>query len=190
MRAGRLTALIACAVALVVAGSALARTQRHHVTVVKSGAVRLVAWDSRNALKGVCFRLKDGKKHNAACHRGSALAFTSFQLNGATVLGGLARRGEATITATFADAQTAVFHTVRGKRYHGRKRGKVRFWAGSKPDVTALVSLTAKDSRGNTVETVTVTPGPKPVPPPPCRPCGPPRGAHTQIVCPLVPCPE
>ncbi len=187
--------MIACAVALAVAGSALARAQRHHVTVVKAGAVRLVAWDSANVQKGVCFRLRDGSVKDATCDRSGKhaprLAYISFLNQGgnATVVGGVARRGEATVTATFADAQTAVFHTVRGKRYHGRKRGKVRFWAGSKPDVTALVSLTAKDSQGRTVETITVTPGPKPVPPPPCRPCGPPRGAHAQIVCPLVPCP-
>ena len=164
--------------------------------MVKAGTVRLVAWDSSNVQKGVCFRLRDGSQKNATCDRSGKhavrLHYTSFLNQGgnATVLGGVARRGEATVTATFADAQTAVFRTVRGKRYQGRKRGRVRFWAGSKPDVTALVSLTAKDAKGNTVETITVTPGPKPVPPPPCRPCGPPRGAHMQIVCPLAPCPE
>jgi hypothetical protein len=167
------------------------------VTVVKAGAVRLLAWDSSNALKGVCFRLRDGSAKNARCDRSGKhalrLTYTSF-LNhdgNATVIGGLARKGEATVTATFADAQTAVFRTLPGKRYRGRRRGRVRFWAGSKPDVTALMSLTAKDSNGTTVETITVTPGPQPSPPPPCRPCGPPRGtgAHMQIVCPLVICP-
>jgi outer membrane protein W len=183
----------------VVAGSALAHTQRHQVTVVKAGGVRLVAWDSSNALKGVCFRLRDGSERNATCDRSGKhavrLDYTYF-LNhdgNATVLGGVARRGEVTVTATFADAQTAVFHTLRGKHYHGRKRGKVRFWAGSKPDVTALVSLTAKDGKGATVETINVSPAPAPTPPPPCRPCGPPRAVaqgHAAIVCPLTPCPE
>jgi hypothetical protein len=187
-----------CASALVLAGAALGRAQRHQVTVVQAGAVRLVAWDSPNTLKGVCFRLRDGTEKNARCDRSGKhalrLTYTSF-LNhdgNATAVGGVARRGEATVTATFADNQTAVFRTVRGKRYKGRKRGKVRFWAGSEPDVTALVSLTAKDSHGTTVETITVTPGPKPSPPPPCPPChGPPRGAaQGQIVCPLAVCPE
>jgi hypothetical protein len=181
--------------ALALAASALARVQHHQVTVVKSGGVRLLAWDSAKASRGLCFRLRNGTKKGAACHRKMGLAYKSFQLNGATVLGGLARRGETTVTATFSDGQTLVLNTVRGKRYRGRDRGRARFWAGSKPDVTKLVTLVAKNKSGAAVETVSVSSPPAPVPPnppPPCPPCkGPPRAnAHGAIVCPLVICPD
>jgi hypothetical protein len=180
---------------LLLVGTALARVQHHQVTVAKSGAVRLFAWDSAKASKGLCFRLKDGSKKRAACHRKMGLAYKSFQLNGATVLGGQARRTETTVTATFADGQTLVKKTVRGSRYHGRDRGKARFWAGSKPDVTKLSTLVAKNKSGKVVETIKVSSSPTPVPSPPppqCPPCGgPPRGgAQGAIVCPLVICPN
>jgi hypothetical protein len=179
----------------VLVGTALARVQRHHVTVVKSGAVRLLAWDSAKASKGLCFRLKDGSKKSAACHRKMGLAYKSFQLNGATVLGGQARSSEATVTATFSDGQTLVMKTVRGSRYRGRDRGKARFWAGSKPDVTKISTLVAKNKSGTVVETINVSSSPSPIPSPPppkCPPCGgPPRGgAQSAIVCPLVICPD
>jgi hypothetical protein len=169
--------------------------------VVKHGAVTLVAWDSKTAAKGVCFRLKDGTQKNAFCDRSGKhklrLAYTSFvnQNGSATVLGGIARRGEVTVVGTFADGQTVTMHTQRGKRYHGRQRGKARFWAGQKADATKLVSLVAKNSKGVTVETITVSPSPTPgpVPPNPCPPCpGPPMqqpGAQGNHACPLRPCP-
>lgn len=163
--------------------------------MVNSGGVRLLAWDSSKASKGLCFRLREGTKKGAACHRRMGLAYKSFQLDGATVLGGLARRGETSVTATFADGQTLVMKTVRGTRYRGRDRGKARFWAGSKPDVTKLVTLVARNSSGATVETINVSSSPTPVPPPPPQPCPPckrpPHGtAHGAIVCPLVICPD
>lgn len=169
--------------------------------MVKAAGVRLVAWDSANALKGVCFRLRADGQKNARCDRSGKhklrLTYTSFvnKVGSATVLGGLARRGETTVVATFADNQTLTMNTVRGKRYRGRQHGKARFWAGEKADATALVSLVAKNSRGTTVETISVTPTPVPgpIPPPPCPPCpGPPTqspAANHQVACPLRPCP-
>jgi len=203
VRLGRLTALLlaASALALLVAAPTFARVQRHQVTVVKQGAVRLIAWDSKTAAKGVCFRLKDGTQKNAFCDRSGKhrlrLAYTSFvtRTGDATVLGGIARRGEESVVGTFADGQTVVLHTRRSKRYRGRQRRNARFWAGQKADVTRLVSLVAKNSKGATVETITVSPppAPGPVPPSPCPPCpGPPTrslGAHAHVACPVRPCP-
>lgn len=193
--------LAASALALLAAGPTIARVQRHQVTVVKHGAVRLVAWDSKAAAKGVCFRLKDGTQKNAFCDRSGEhklrLAYTSFvtRTGDATVLGGIARRDEKSVVATFADGQTVVLHTRRSKRYRGRQRRNARFWAGQKADSTTLVSLVAKNSKGAIVETITVSPPPVPgpVPPNPCPPCpGPPTrilGADAQVACPLRPCP-
>jgi hypothetical protein len=200
VRAGRLSATVAVLSALAfvaVAAPSLARMQHHQVQVVKSGFARLVVWDSANAQKGLCFRLVASLKSSARCDRSGKhklrLSYTSFVESGATYVGGDARRGEATVTATFADGQTLTMKTVRGKRYHGRQRGKARFWAGSTPDVTNLVSVIAKNSSGATVETITVTPAPQPKPPPPCPPCGGPPRAQAQgggrVVCPLVLCP-
>src|SRR5215467_2317293 len=144
--------------------------------VVKHSAVSMMAWYAKTAAKGVCFRLRDGTQKNAFCDRSGKhklrLAYTSFvTLTGdATVLGGDARRGETTVVATFADGQTLTMHTQRGKRYHGRQRGKARFWAGQKADATKLVSLVAKNSKGVTVETINVSPSPTPGPVPP-NPC-------------------
>jgi hypothetical protein len=188
------------AVALVAAPT-LARVQRHEVTVVKRGAVRLRAWDSASVKKGICFRLWDGSQKNAFCDRSGKhklrLAYTSVvnKTGSATAVGGDARRGETKVVATFADGQKLTLRTVRSKRYRGRQGGKARFWAGQLADATKLVSLQAKNSHGSAVETITVPnptpgpgPGPVPSPPPPCH-CGPPVATPSQIICPLRPCP-
>jgi hypothetical protein len=189
-----------------VAAPSGARVQRHQVTVVKSGGVRLVAWDSASKQKGVCFRLNGGGEHGAFCDRSGQhklrLTYTSFvNKNGnATLLGGDARRDEITVRATFADGRSVTLHTVRSKHYVGRQRAKARFWAGQKADATQLVSLQAKNAKGVVVETRTIpgstpTPGPGPTPtpnPPGCGCPGPPRAQAMGglVVCPLTPCPQ
>lgn len=169
------------------------------MTVVKHGAVRLIAWDSKSKLKGVCLRLRDASQKNAFCDRSGKhrlrLSYTSFvtQDGSSTVVGGDARRGEATVVVTFTDGQTLTMHARRSKRYRGRQRTKARFWAGKKADATMISSVVAKDSKGNTVETINTspTPTPGPNPPQPCPPCpGPPTTVTTQVkLCPVRPCP-
>ena len=125
--------LAASALALLVAAPTFARVQRHQVTVVKQGAVRLIAWDSKTAAKGVCFRLKDGTQKNAFCDRSGKhklrLAYTSFvaRTGDATVLGGIARRSEKSVVGTFADGQIVVLYIWCSKCYQKQQRQKTRF---------------------------------------------------------------
>jgi hypothetical protein len=190
---------VAAALALVAATTSTAHVQRQRVQVVKGRGFRLLAWDARDRSKSLCVLLKgSGRESSSVCAQklGSqtGLQFTSFQNRAATFayVGGAARRNVAKVVALFADGRQLTMRTKPGKRYRGRRRGHVRFWAGRHAGSAALRTLTAKTARGSTVGTINVAPAPPPKPPQPCPPCGgPPRGQATgSVVCPLVICPE
>src|SRR5215467_9992311 len=115
--------------------------------VVKHSAVSMMAWYAKTAAKGVCFRLRDGTQKNAFCDRSGKHKLRLAYTSFVTLT------GDATVLG--GDA----------------RRGETT------ADATKLVSLVAKNSKGVTVETITVSPSPTPgpVPPNPCPPCpGPP----------------
>lgn len=199
MRAGRLTALViaAGALALLVAVPSTARVQKRHVQVVKGSGFRLLAWDATDADKSLCFRLQAGTQRSTQCEavlrRKARLNFASFaNAHGTAVfIGGVARRSVVRVVATFTNGQKMTLSTVSGKRYRGRQRGHVKFWAGRHAGGSKLKSLVAKNSRGAQVESVDVSPPqPAPVPPEPPGPCGCHGPPIDRIVCPLAPCPE
>jgi hypothetical protein len=189
---------VAAALALLAATTSTARVQRQHVQVVKGRGFRLLAWDARDRSKSLCVLLKAGRPSSSICaqklNSQTGLLFTSFQNKAATFayVGGAARKNVAKVVALFADGKQLTMRTKPGKRYRGRRRGRVRFWAGRHAGSAPLRTLTAKTARGSTVGTVNVGPVPPPKPPQPCPPCGgPPRGqAAASVVCPLVICPE
>ena len=196
MRAGRLTALLVATgvLALLVAAPTVARVQHKHVEVVKGSGFRLVAWDATDADKSLCFRLQAGTQKSTQCEaviqRKARLNFASFaNARGTAVfIGGVARRGVVKVVATFTNGQQMSLRTVSGKRYRGRQRGHVRFWAGRHAGAAKLKSLVGKNSRGAQVDSVDASPPPpEPMPPNPCGCHGPPL---QRIVCPLTPCPE
>jgi hypothetical protein len=192
VRAGRLTALCSAAIVLALVGTAVARLQTHHVTVVSGKGFRLTAWDKRGADKSICFKLQSGKQSGTQCEtvvqRKAGVNFTSFRdTHRRTLLGGVARKNVTKVVATFANGKTLTLTTKNRTRYKGRLRGKVRFWAGRYNGTSPLKSLVAKTSSGSQGSPVEVPPPPEP-PKYPCPPChGPPTA---KIVCPLTPCPE
>jgi hypothetical protein len=185
MKLGRLAWGLLAVALLALAGTAAARLQTHHVSVVTGKGFRLTAWDKRGADKTLCFKLQSGKQSSTQCEtvvqRKARVNFASFRdTHHRTLLGGVARKNVTKVVATFANGRKLTMRTVKGTRYKGRLRGKVRFWAGRYNGTSPLKSLVAKSasgSQGNPVE----------VPPPdPCGCHGPPTA---KIVCPLTPCP-
>lgn len=163
MRTGRLTALFVAiavaALALVAADvPSLARMQKKHVVVVRGIGFRLIAWDSADAGKSLCFRLRAGRQSATQCEqvlkRKARLNFTSFQnaARTSTLLGGVARSRVVKVVATFKDGDVLTLRTKPGSRYKGRQRGHVRFWAGRHAGTSKLKTLVAKNARGATVE--------------------------------------
>jgi hypothetical protein len=191
VRAGRLTALCLAAIVLVFAGTAIARLQTHHVTVVSGKGFRLTAWDKRGADKSICFKLQSGRQSGTQCEtvvqRKARVNFASFRdTHRRTLLGGVARKNVTKVVATFANGKTLTMKTVKGTRYKGRLRGKVRFWAGRYNGTSALKRLVAKTASGSQGTPVEVPPPPEP-PKDPCGCHGPPI---SRIACPVRPCPE
>jgi len=168
----------------------VARVQKRHVQVVKGSGFRLLAWDATDADKSLCFRLQAGTQKATQCEkvvqRKARLNFVSFRnaRGSAVFVGGVARRGVVRVVATFTNGQKLTLRTVSGKRYRGRQRGHVKFWAGRHAGASKVKSLVAKNSSGAQVDAMDLSP---PQPPDPCGCPGPPRA---QIVCPLRPCPE
>jgi hypothetical protein len=177
-----------------VATPTIARVQKRHVQVVQGNGFRLIAWDATDADKSLCFRLQAGTQRYTQCEaviqRKARLNFASFaNARGTAVfIGGLARRSVVKVVATFTNGQKMTLRTVPGRRYRGRQRGHVKFWAGRHAGAAKLKSLVGKNSRGAQVDSVdALPPPPEPMPPNPC-------GCHgrplQRIVCPLTPCPE
>jgi hypothetical protein len=180
--------VIIAAVVLALAGTAAARLQTRHVSVVTGKGFRLTAWDKRGADKSICFKLQSGKQSGTQCEtvvqRKARVNFASFRdTHRRTLLGGVARKNVTKVVATFANGKTLTMKTVKGTSYKGRLRGKVRFWAGRYNGTSPLKSLVAKTASGSQGSPVS----PPPPVPPQCPPChGPPTA---KIVCPLTPCP-
>jgi hypothetical protein len=190
---------IAAVLTLVAVATSSARVQKKHVVVVKGKGFSLLAWDATDKSKSLCVLAKAGRPSSSVCaqklNAQTGLQFTSFQDNAATftVVGGAARKSVAKVVALFGDGTQLTIRTKSGQRYQGRRRGKVRFWAGQHTGPAPLRTLTAKTARGATVGTVTLSQPPQPKPPSPCPPCGGPPRAQAQaggrVVCPLVLCP-
>jgi hypothetical protein len=188
---------IAAVLTLAVVATSTARVQKKHVVVVKGKGFSLLAWDATDRSKSLCTLAKAGKSSSSVCaqklNAQTGLQFTSFQDKATTftVVGGAARKSVAKVVALFGDGSQLTIRTKTGQRYRGRRRGKVKFWAGKHNGPAPLRTLTAKTARGATVGTVTVSQPPQPKPPEPCPPCGGPPRAQTggRIVCPLVLCP-
>ena len=173
------------AVAAVFASTAGAA--RGPVVVIKHRSIRLLAWDSGRKL---CTQLAGVRQRASNC--GSPLALTFEQFPSATadetLLGGSVPARATSVRAVFANGDRLDLKTVAGRRYHGRRHARVRFFAGRESAVTTLSSLTALDSRGRTVTSYPGATHPSPLPgptpgPPPCQ-CTPTK----DTVCPAIAC--
>jgi hypothetical protein len=185
VKSGRLLSALVALALLAFAGSAAARLQTHHVTVVSGKGFRLSAWDKRDRGKSICFKIQSGKQSSHRCEtaaqRRAPARFASFRNSrDQTLLGGVAHKDVTEVVATFADGKTLTMKTKAGTRYKGRLRGKVRFWAGRYSGTAALKSVETMNGNGS----------PTPLPQPPPDPCGCHGPPFSRIVCPLAPCPE
>jgi hypothetical protein len=181
--------IVVAGVLALAAGVAAARI--HKVVVVRGSTFQLTAWSQHEE---ICFRLKSGKSSAQQCAEKLVLLrgrvnFVEF-LNAkrtAAYVGGAARKRVVRVVATFADGSKLTMKTVRSRRYRGRFRRQVKFWAGRHAGSSQLRSIVGKNSRGSTVEQVEVPapPSAAPPPPPPRPPCGcgPPRAAS---ICPVA----
>jgi hypothetical protein len=148
--------------ALIAPSAQSAKTVQEPVLVVSHKTFHVLAWDSGSKL---CTEL--------------------------VATGGTASSRAKTVEALFANGATLKLRSAAGRRYHGRRHGRVRFFGGAEKGVTTLAKLTARDAHGHAIQTLKLPatappPGPTPQPPtpPPCTPC-PPVKNHA---CPLVAC--
>lgn len=169
--------------------AATAGAARGPVVVIKHRSIRLLAWDSGRKL---CTQLAGVRQHASNCGSPGALTFEQFPSGTAdeTLLGGSVPARATRVRAVFANGDRLNLKTVAGRRYQGRRHGRVRFFAGRESAVTTLSSLTALDSHGRIVKSYPGAKPPLPVPgphpgPPPCGGCTPAPGT----VCPAIACP-
>lgn len=177
-----------CAAAVAPAAQS-AKSVQEPVLVVSHTTFRVLAWDSGSKL---CTELKATGRTASGCvsPRKLGVVQLAYAAGGETFIGGVASSRAKTVEALFANGAKLTLHSAAGRRYHGRRHGKVRFFGGAEKSVTSLAKLTARDAHGHTIQTLklptTTPPGPTPQPPtpPPCTPC-PPVKNHA---CPLVAC--
>jgi hypothetical protein len=185
---GRLVRLLAVAAALAAVVGTTAEGARPPVVVIKHRSIRLLAWDSGRKL---CTQLVGARQRTSNCSSPRALNFEQFPSGTSkeTLVGGNVPARATVVEAVFANGDKLELKTVAGRRYRGRRHGKVRFFAGREPGATTIVSLTARDRSGKTVASypgTTGTPVPVPKPPPGPPPCSCTPTADT--VCPLIAC--
>ena len=175
--------------ALVAPAAQSAKSVHQPVLVVSHKTFHVLTWDSGHRL---CTEVVAIGRSASGCASPRKLGVEqlAYAVGGETFVGGAASAKAKTVEALFANGTKLNMRTVAGRRYHGLRHGRVRFFGGRVAAVTSLASLTARDAHGHTIQRLTLptapSPGPTPVPPtpPPCQPC-PPVKNHA---CPLVAC--
>jgi hypothetical protein len=176
--------------ALIAPSAQSAKTVQEPVLVVSHKTFHVLAWDSGSKL---CTELVATGRTASGCASPRKLGVVqlAYAAGGQTFIGGTASSRAKTVEALFANGATLKLRSAAGRRYHGRRHGRVRFFGGAEKGVTTLAKLTARDAHGHAIQTLKLPatappPGPTPQPPtpPPCTPC-PPVKNHA---CPLVAC--
>jgi hypothetical protein len=177
----------AVVLAAAVAPAAQSSTATHKpVVVVAKRGVRLLAWDHGGK---ICTELAAAAGRRASsCGSARALGYEQlpYALASETFVGGVTSSKARTVEVVFASGAKLDLRTQSGRRYRGRRHGRVRFFAGREGTVTTVSSIVAKDANGNTVQSTPVAPpSPQPIPNPnPCT-CPPTPIARA---CPLIAC--
>jgi hypothetical protein len=151
VKPGRLALVAAATLALVLAGTSLAKIQTRHVVVVKGKGFSELAWDARGRDKQLCFLIKSGKPNASVCAQKlgpTGVSFTSLQDNKHTftLVGGVTTNKVKKVLVRFADGKQLTVATKAGKAYQGRRRGKVRFWAVKRAGPAPLRTVSPKAS--------------------------------------------
>jgi hypothetical protein len=176
---------LAGAALLAAAAAPSAQAGSKPVVVVSMKTWSVLAWDSG---RKVCSEIVAVSQTSSSCGSPRKLGFTQlpYAVGSETFVGGVTSSRARTVDVKFTDGTTLHVKARVGHRYHGRR---VRFFAGREKAVSMVASLTAKDARGHTVQTLQVAvPGPPQPPLPPPKPCGCPP-PPTLRACPAVICP-
>jgi hypothetical protein len=165
---------------------ASAQADSSPVVVVSGKSYRLLAWNSG---RKVCSEVIASGQTASACGSPRKISFAQlpYGVGSETFVGGVTSSRARKVDVVFANGATLHVKARVGHRYHGHR---VRFFGGREKAVSTVASITAKDARGHTVQTVKVTPVPGPVPPepPPPHPCGCPPPTKSKA-CPAIICP-
>jgi len=178
--------VLAGAAVLAAAIASSAQAGSSPVVVVSAKSYHLLAWDSG---RKVCAEIVAADQTSSSCGSARRLTFAQLPLavSKETFVGGVTSTRARTVEVLFANGASMHVKARPGRRYHGHR---VRFFAGRERAVTTVSSITAKDARGHTVQTIQVTPVPGPVPPlPPPQPCGCPPPTAKAKACPAIVCP-
>jgi hypothetical protein len=173
------------AAVLAAAVTAAAQASSTPVVVVSTKSYRVLAWDSG---RKICSEIVAVDQTTSTCVSPRKLSFTQlpYAVGSETFVGGVTSSRARTVDVKFTDGTTLHVKARVGHRYHGRR---VRFFAGREKAVSMVASLTAKDARGHTVQTLQVAvPGPPQPPLPPPKPCGCPPPTKSNA-CPAIICP-
>jgi hypothetical protein len=155
------------------------------VVVVSMKTWSVLAWDSG---RRVCSEIVAVSQTSSSCASPRKLGFTQlpYAVGSETFVGGVTSSRARTVDVKFTDGTTLHVKARVGHRYRGHR---VRFFAGRDKAVSMVASLTAKDARGHTLQTLQVAvPGPPEPPVPPPNPCGCPPPT-TSDACPAIICP-
>jgi hypothetical protein len=151
------------------------------VVVVAKKGLRLLAWDSGRT---ICTQIVASGHSSASCGSPRKLGYEQlpFVVGSETFVGGVTSSKARTVDVLFANGAKLTMHAQTGRRYQGRRHGRVRFFAGKEKAVTTVAGVVARDAKGNAVQSVGQT-APQPLPTP-CT-CPPTPTAHA---CPLIAC--
>jgi len=177
---------LAGAAVLAAALSSSAQAGSRPVVVVSAKSYHLRAWDSG---RKVCSEIVAADQTSFTCGSPRAISFAQlpYAVGEETFVGGVTSTRARRVEVVFLDGATMHVKARVGRRYHGRH---VRFFAGREKTVSTVRSITAKDARGHTVQTLQVPPPVPPEPPlPPPQPCGCPPPTAKAKACPAIVCP-
>jgi hypothetical protein len=177
----------AAALAAVAAPVAQSGTSSHKpVVVVAKKGLRLLAWDSGRT---ICTEIVAIGHSSSSCGSPRRLGYEQlpYAVGSETFVGGVVSSKARTVDVLFANGAKLTVHAQTGRRYQGRRHGRVRFFAGKEKAVTTVSGVVARDAKGNAVQSVGQTAPPQPVPSPPPNPCTCPP-TPTAHACPLIAC--